>query len=73
MKAEVERSRRYARQFTIAYFDLDNFKAVNDQFGHAAGDELLKAVVDIIRAHVRATDVIARLGGDEFALLLPGD
>jgi diguanylate cyclase (GGDEF)-like protein len=71
LKAEVERSRRYSRRFTIAYFDLDNFKSVNDTFGHAAGDELLKAVVQIIRSHVRATDVVARLGGDEFALLLP--
>src|SRR5271157_1601302 len=71
LKAEVERSRRYARRFTIAYFDLDNFKSVNDTFGHAAGDELLKVVVDIIRGNLRATDVIARLGGDEFALLLP--
>jgi diguanylate cyclase (GGDEF)-like protein len=71
LKAELERSRRYARRFTIAYFDLDNFKAVNDSFGHAAGDELLKTVVSMIRAHIRVTDVIARLGGDEFALLLP--
>jgi diguanylate cyclase (GGDEF)-like protein len=71
LKSEVERSRRYTRRFTIAYFDLDNFKAVNDSFGHAAGDELLQAVVSIIRAHVRASDVVARLGGDEFALLLP--
>jgi diguanylate cyclase (GGDEF)-like protein len=71
LKAEAERSRRYNRLFTIAYFDLDNFKAVNDKLGHAAGDEVLKAVVSHIRAHVRATDVVARLGGDEFALLLP--
>jgi diguanylate cyclase (GGDEF)-like protein len=71
LKSEVERSRRYTRRFTIAYFDLDNFKVVNDSFGHAAGDELLQEVVSIIRAHVRISDVVARLGGDEFALLLP--
>ncbi len=71
LQAEVDRSRRYSRPFTLAYFDLDRFKTVNDTFGHAAGDELLKAVVSVIRSHVRATDVVARLGGDEFALLLP--
>ena len=71
VKAEVDRSHRYMRRFTLAYFDLDNFKAVNDSFGHAAGDELLQVVVSIIRAHIRVTDVVARLGGDEFALLLP--
>jgi diguanylate cyclase (GGDEF)-like protein len=71
LKAEVERSRRYARRFTIAYFDLDNFKAVNDSFGHATGDRVLQDVVSIIRSHVRVSDIVARLGGDEFALLLP--
>ncbi|MGA2640794.1 MAG: GGDEF domain-containing protein [Spirochaetia bacterium] len=71
LQAEIERSRRYSRPFTLAYFDLDNFKLVNDSFGHAAGDGLLHAVVSIIRANVRATDVVARLGGDEFALLMP--
>jgi diguanylate cyclase (GGDEF)-like protein len=71
LKAEVERSRRYRRPFTISYLDLDNFKNVNDSFGHATGDELLRTVVDTIRSHVRATDLVARLGGDEFALLLP--
>jgi diguanylate cyclase (GGDEF)-like protein len=71
LAAEAERSRRYSRPFTIAYFDMDNFKSVNDSFGHSKGDELLRLVVSIIRSHVRASDVIARLGGDEFALLLP--
>jgi diguanylate cyclase (GGDEF)-like protein len=71
LNSEVERSRRYSRTFTVAYFDLDNFKSVNDSFGHAKGDELLQLVVSIVRSHVRLSDVIARLGGDEFALLLP--
>jgi diguanylate cyclase (GGDEF)-like protein len=71
LKAEIERARRYARPFTIVYFDLDNFKGINDTYGHVAGDSILKTVVTVIRPHIRLTDVLARLGGDEFALLLP--
>ena len=68
---EIDRSQRYEHPFTIAYIDLDNFKTVNDQFGHPIGDQVLRTVVCYTKAHLRKTDVIARLGGDEFALLLP--
>ncbi len=68
---ELERSRRYSRPFTVAYMDLDNFKTVNDMFGHKTGDSLLKTVSKTIKDNVRSTDTAARLGGDEFALLLP--
>jgi diguanylate cyclase (GGDEF)-like protein len=68
---EIDRSRRYEHPFTIVYLDLDNFKTVNDQFGHPTGDQVLRAVVEYAKKHLRKTDVIARLGGDEFALLLP--
>ncbi len=69
--AELRRMRRYEHPLTIAYFDLDNFKQVNDQFGHSVGNELLRVVVTTILLALRSTDVVARLGGDEFALLLP--
>ncbi len=68
---EIDRSRRYKRHFSVAYIDLDNFKTINDQFGHGKGDELLRIVVITAKSQLRETDVIARLGGDEFALLLP--
>jgi diguanylate cyclase (GGDEF)-like protein len=68
---EIERLQRYGHPFTLAYIDLDNFKSVNDQFGHSMGDQVLRTVVTTARKHLRVTDVVARLGGDEFALLLP--
>ena len=71
LQIEINRFQRFGHQFTLAYIDLDNFKAVNDRFGHLAGDQALHAVVISARKHLRKTDVVARLGGDEFALLLP--
>jgi diguanylate cyclase (GGDEF)-like protein len=68
---EIDRFQRYQHPFTLAYIDLDNFKIVNDQFGHATGDQALRTVVNFIRKHTRRPDMVARLGGDEFALLLP--
>jgi len=58
------------RPYTMVYIDLDNFKTINDTFGHAIGDLVLKFVVDTIQTHIRITDFLARLGGDEFAILL---
>ena len=56
--------------FVLMHLDLDRFKAVNDTWGHAAGDAVLAAVADVLRANTRAADTIARIGGDEFALIL---
>ncbi len=71
LQAEVERFHRYTHPFTFVYIDLDNFKTVNDKFGHNTGDQLLCKVVNAIKNHVRKIDVVARLGGDEFVLLMP--
>ena len=68
---EINRFQRYQHPFTVAYIDLDNFKTMNDQFGHAKGDLILQTVVSFISMKTRKTDMIARLGGDEFALLFP--
>lgn len=64
-------AQRQKAPFTAVFIDLDRFKEVNDTLGHETGDRLLKVVADVIRDHVRASDVPGRLGGDEFALLLP--
>jgi diguanylate cyclase (GGDEF)-like protein len=69
--AEVARTRRYGRPFTVAYLDLDELKTVNDCLGHEAGDAVLRLVASTLRENLRAIDRVARLGGDEFALLLP--
>ena len=62
--------KRYQASGAIIVLDVDRLKPINDVFGHAAGDEVLKAVVAVLLRHVRSSDVIGRLGGDEFALLL---
>lgn len=66
----LELCRRKRHPVTLAYIDLDNFKAVNDTLGHQAGDELLRSVGKLLRASTRPSDLCARLGGDEFVLLL---
>ncbi|MBL7996519.1 GGDEF domain-containing protein [bacterium] len=68
---ELQRSSRAGRPFTVAYVDLDNFKYINDTFGHDKGDALLIEVATIFRKSLRTIDQAARLGGDEFALLMP--
>lgn len=71
LKSEVLRSRRYRHAFSLALLDVDDFKGINDSWGHQRGDEVLQAIAHALKASVRATDGTARLGGDEFALLLP--
>jgi diguanylate cyclase (GGDEF)-like protein len=57
---------------SVAFIDLDNFKQVNDSFGHKVGDEILKSVADVMRSHTRQSDLLARYGGEEFVAILPG-
>lgn len=61
---------RYDSPASLVYFDLDGFKAINDRYGHAAGDVALRVVAERLKAHVRDSDILGRLGGDEFALIL---
>ncbi len=70
-EAEIERLARYGGRFTVAYLDLDDFKQVNDRFGHETGDRVLILAAQAIRKSLRVNDIVARVGGDEFIVLLP--
>ena len=68
---EIERASRYERPLSLAILDLDHFKAVNDRYGHDAGDAALKHLAKTVTGRLRPSDVFARIGGEEFAMLLP--
>jgi len=69
--AEVERATRYNRPFSVAFVDIDHFKQVNDTYGHASGDVVLRGIAQAIAANLRQNDLIGRYGGEEFMVLLP--
>jgi diguanylate cyclase (GGDEF)-like protein len=71
LKKEIERSRRYYIPLSLISLDLDDFKEVNDNFGHKTGDYVLKELVRVIEFRIRETDIFARVGGEEFMILSP--
>ena len=71
MRHELSIARRHGVGGVLIFVDLDKFKPINDTYGHAAGDQVLLTVGNLLRGYIRETDYIGRLGGDEFAILLP--
>lgn len=72
LEAEIQRVRRQRQDLAVLMIDLDNFKLINDTFGHLIGDEVLRSVSTVLRRTVRAFDLCARYGGEEFIVLMPG-
>lgn len=71
LQMEISRIRRYPHPITLVYVDVDNFKLVNDLFGHKIGDDVLRCIASELKSQLRSTDTVARMGGDEFVMLLP--
>lgn len=70
LNKEIARTKRYRTLFSLILFDIDNFKALNDTYGHQAGDEVLRSLASILKEASRETDVAARYGGEEFIMML---
>lgn len=68
---EILRARRYQHSLVLCLFDVDKFKAINDNYGHSAGDEVLRHIAAIVLNSLRTTDTVSRIGGDEFSILFP--
>ena len=72
LQSEYQRWKRFRNPLTFLIWDIDHFKGINDQHGHAAGDEVLRGVAQELASRIRSTDFVARYGGEEFVMLLPG-
>ena len=71
LEREISRCHRYGRALTLVMFDIDHFKAINDTYGHLAGDAVLRQLCQVVKAKIRREDLLARYGGEEFGILLP--
>jgi diguanylate cyclase (GGDEF)-like protein len=71
IEEEIERSRRYMTAFSVIMMDVDDFKKLNDAYGHLVGDRVLKAISNVIKAQMRGVDTATRYGGEELAVILP--
>ena len=71
LERELWRSKRYGEQISLIMVDIDNLKQINDQYGHRAGDKVIKEISRRIQESIRQIDTAARYGGDEFAIILP--
>ncbi|QCU90859.1 diguanylate cyclase [Thiomicrorhabdus sediminis] len=71
LATEVQRAHRYHQVFCLAIFDIDHFKRINDNYGHAAGDQVLIALTEEVQSLLRETDVFSRIGGEEFTVIMP--
>ena len=72
LQSEYQRWRRFGNPLTFLIWDIDHFKQINDRYGHAVGDAVLRGVAQQLAHRIRSTDFVARYGGEEFAMLLPG-
>lgn len=68
---EIERAKRTHSSFSLVFIDTDNFKAVNDTYGHLTGDKVLRKLGEILKSNTRSIDIVARWGGEEFAIIMP--
>jgi diguanylate cyclase (GGDEF)-like protein len=71
LEREIGRAQRYRRELSLIMFDIDNFKKINDAYGHLAGDHVLKQLASVIKARIRREDILSRYGGEEFTIILP--
>ena len=71
LSKEIKRSKRYRMPISLILFDIDDFKALNDRYGHLFGDKILRRITTVVKDSIRGTDIFARWGGEEFVVLLP--